>query len=221
MLTFILSLIFTCCCGLDIIYRFVTDVKHTYMDFVTWIVILALIYYIDQLVTTASYMRAPPGTKETLISNDKPRTIRDSIYKYLTAWVIGVLFIFELISLMNTGFSKYKAKDSTKTGEKFLKYLDGIYTAFVLPCALILDACLTKRRRCPSFSCDMFVLCGVLVVFVVVDILFWSKTSGAENIFKKIANLFIECIFTFDGYIFMDWLLFKFNGTGGNYALFQ
>lgn len=217
MLTFILSLVFTILCILDIVYRFVTNASATSKDFVTYIVILALIYYIDEMITTASYLKAAPGARETILDDGNARFIRDTIYKYLTAWVFGVLFIFELINLMNNGFDKYSTNG--KTGETFLKYLDGIFTSLILPVALILDCCLMHRRRCPSFSCDMFVLIGVLIAFSIITIIFW-RGHDVKTVLREICNCMILSIFTFDGYIFMDWLIYKFNGTGGQYVLF-
>ncbi|MCQ2820601.1 MAG: hypothetical protein MJ252_25325 [archaeon] len=219
MFIFIIDLFFTIFCILDIVFRCVTQIDYTFYDFATYIIILAFIYYLHQLIRRGFYVKEAPEKREETISANNPQFIRDTIYRYLTAWVMGVFFIYELVDLMRQGFGKYKISDSANA-KQVCAYLDKIFCSLVLPIELIIDACMVKRRRCPNLTCDLLVILGVLIVFLLMKILFWKRLRRAGDIFPEIANTFICCIFSFDGYIFMDWLLFKSNGGTGNYALF-
>ncbi|MCQ2820989.1 MAG: hypothetical protein MJ252_27335, partial [archaeon] len=188
---------------MDIVFRFLC-LDKTFYDPITYIVILALIYYLFQLIKRGIYVKSKPEERNSVITPADSQFVRDTVYKYLTAWVMGVLFIFELVDVMKVGISKYKISDNPDA-KQVCAYLDKIFCALILPIELIIDACMVSRRRCPSLSCDLLVIFGVLIAFLLIKILLWKSLKKASDIFPEIANTFICCIFSFDGYIFFDW----------------
>ncbi len=187
---------------------------------VTYLIILGLVYYLFMMINRASYMQAKPEGKSDIINPaTNPNFARDTLYKYLTAWVMGVLFIFELVEFMKAGISRYEIKGD-KNAEQVCTYLDKLFCSVVLPIELIIEACIVKRRRCPSLSCDLLIIFGFLIAIFVVRFIFQQTSRTVKNFFLDFASTFLQLIFSFDGYIFFDWLLHKSNATGGNYALF-
>ncbi len=203
-------------CILDMIYRFICRIDNMFWDIVTYLVILAFVYYLMQFIGRMQYITSH---REELISPSNASFARDTLYKYLASWVMGVLFIYELIDLMNKGFDKYGIHGD-KSAEQVCSYLDGIFVSLLIPVELLIDACVIKRKRCPNLTCDLLIIFGFLILMLIIRFIFGGHRGG-RRFFQETAGTFLHCIFCFDGYIFIDWLLFKSNGGGGNYALFS
>jgi hypothetical protein len=126
----------------------------------------------------------------------------DTYYKYLFCFSIAVN-LFYMVHVLRNNFKIYEVTMSN------WYYLADAYTNLILPLFLILDIFITQRYRHLHPVADLCVLFGISFLHCLYKVLIRSFYYDASNIvFPSIADYIIIFLFSVNGYILYDYLLY-------------
>ncbi len=146
-------------------------------------------------------MAASDGLNVNAISLSK-NFFMDTYYKYLFAFSTA-LVLFYFIQLLRSNFKIY---DETMSDSY---YLADAYTNLILPFLIILDIFITTRYRHQHPVADMIVLFSICVLHCLYKVLIRSfYYDSSKIVFPTIADYIIIFLFSINGYILYDYLLY-------------
>ena len=152
------------------------------------------------------------NTKSEVEYNKKIKTsnfFRDTIFKFLFVFIIGILFLNQIIDDLNSDFNYSPFQKSNLTWQKRVY---GIYLYYCLPLFYIFDLYFIIRKRCPNPTIDIIIIFIICLVNFLLD---YQSTSLCPNLGSNIKKF----IFSFNAYIIYDFCLYKKNGGAAKFTL--
>lgn len=180
----------------------------------TYILLAAIIYagYMITYLSCKSKSDSKDSKKEALISNDSIDICRDHWYKYLFCLCVGTLFLPKLIVNLEDNFSTY----SNKNWEIVVNL---VFAQIVIPIMVIVDVFMISRRRVPSPISDLLILLGIIIAFIIIELT--KQTFSFEIFIKTLGVLISNTLFSFNGYVLYDYILYKKIGGPKGFSLFN
>ncbi len=134
---------------------------------------------------------------------------RDTVFKFLFVFIIGILFLNQILNDLDTNF---KTSPFQKDSLTWQKRLYGIYLYYCLPLFYLFDLYFISRKRCPNPIIDVMIIFIICLVNFLLD---YQNTSLFPNLGSNIRKF----IFSFNAYIIYDYCLYKKNGGAANFTL--
>ena len=134
---------------------------------------------------------------------------RDTIFKFLFVFIIGILFINQILDDLDKNFSNSPFQKDNLTWQKRIY---GIYLYYCLPLIYIFDLYFIIRTRCPNPTIDIIIIFIICLVNFLLD---YQSTSLCPNLGSNIKKF----IFSFNAFIIYDYCLFKKNGGAAKFTL--
>jgi hypothetical protein len=140
----------------------------------------------------------------------------DNYYKYLFSFSTAVI-LFYVIHVLRNNFKIYEDAMSN------WYYMADAYTNLILPLFIILDVFITPRYRHHHPVADLIVLFAICFLHCLYKVLIRSFYYDTSKImFPTIADYIMIFIFSVNGYIFYDYLLYaKQNPIASDYNVYS
>ena len=193
---------------LSIIYNFVKALQYNgiiwelYLTQAGFIFLIGTVIYAGYMTFLSFKSAGEPLLTENMVNSQNTIFIKDVFFKYLISFGIALL-LFWIISQVGAKFDLFDKFENTVN----------IYTSLILPILLIIDAKYFDHLRCPQFSKDMIIIIVTLAVHVMYSFLCNMIAQGFSDGFKSwnyiVANDLYLFVFTFNGYLVYDYLLFR------------
>ena len=147
-----------------------------------------------------------------LVNNQNTLFLKDVYFKYLCSFAIA-LAIFYVINMIAKKFEVFGVFSNWVL----------FYTNLVLPILIIIDAVYFSHLRCHTFCRDIMIIAIILVIhfvyFVLWNIIYWGFHDGIEVWAFMLSSNLALFIYSFNGYILYDYILYRKTGSG-NYVAF-
>lgn len=198
-----------------LVIRIINSFSKTIQEMDSYILLAAIIYGFYMAIFTSCKRKkdSNDSKRETLISNSNTDIIRDYWFKYLFCLCIGTVFIPKLISNLESNFASY----SNKNWEVIV---DLVFSQMIIPLIVIIDTFLIPRSRVPNPLLDLLILLGIIILFVIIE--FTKSSSFSFRLFLRALGMLIaNSLFSFNGYVLYDYILYKKIGGPLGFNLFS
>lgn len=203
-------IIFTSLSIIALVIRMVRSFSIALQELVTYILIASIIY--GGYMIIFFWRKRDSKNNGGHISNENSDIIRDHLFKFIFVLALGVIFLSKFIENLLNYFG------GAFPEEEWYNSLERACSQYAVPIIILVDIFLIPRKRVLMPMYDLIAFLAILIIFhfIVLVNLSWSFAS----VERFIASLIKSFIYSFDGYVLYDYVLYKKSGSVSGYHLF-